>query len=144
LINFAHGDLLLLGTYVAWTVMSATNSMLLAPVIVAAVGMVIERFTLRPIYDREPTLQFLLTFGLAEVLREGIQVVWGRQSKSFPIPSWGAGSVDLGLISYPPSESRISFDGTDTRHDEMHSTIEDWIDELVAGIGGIKAGQQFQ
>jgi branched-chain amino acid transport system permease protein len=104
-INFAHGDLLLLGTYVAWTVMSATNSMLLAvllaPVIVAAVGMVIERFTLRPIYDREPTLQFLLTFGLAEVLREGIQVVWGRQSKSFPIPSWGAGSVDLGLISYP-------------------------------------------
>jgi branched-chain amino acid transport system permease protein len=104
-INFAHGDLLLLGTYVAWTVMSATNSMLLAvllaPVVVAAVGVVIERFTLRPIYDREPTLQFLLTFGLAEVLREGIQIVWGRQSKSFPIPAWGAGSVDFGLFSYP-------------------------------------------
>jgi len=104
-INFAHGDLLLLGTYVAWAITSATGNMILgiilAPVAVAAVGVLIERFTLRPIYDRDPTLQFLLTFGLAEVLREVIQIIWGRQSKSFPIPSWGDGSVDLILFSYP-------------------------------------------
>jgi len=42
------------------------------------------------------------------------------------------------------SESGISFEETDTRHDEMHSTIEDWIDELVADVDEAKASQQFQ
>ncbi|WP_459190929.1 ArdC-like ssDNA-binding domain-containing protein [Halosimplex sp. J119] len=42
------------------------------------------------------------------------------------------------------SELSVSFDETDTRHDEMHSTIEDWIDELVADVDEAKASQQFQ
>nr|WP_233340636.1 ArdC-like ssDNA-binding domain-containing protein [Haloprofundus sp. MHR1] len=42
------------------------------------------------------------------------------------------------------SESEVSFEETDTRHDEMHSTIEDWIDELVADVDEAKASQQFQ
>lgn len=42
------------------------------------------------------------------------------------------------------SESGVSFEETDTRHDEMHSTIEDWIDELVADVDEAKASQQFQ
>lgn len=42
------------------------------------------------------------------------------------------------------SESEVSFEKTDTRHDEMHSTIEDWIDELVADVDEAKASQQFQ
>ena len=42
------------------------------------------------------------------------------------------------------SESEVSFEETDTRHDEMHSTIEDWIDELIADVDEAKASQQFQ
>ena len=42
------------------------------------------------------------------------------------------------------SNSAVSFEETDTRHDEMHSTIEDWIDELIADVDEAKASQQFQ
>jgi hypothetical protein len=42
------------------------------------------------------------------------------------------------------SESSVSFEETDTRHAEMHSTIEDWIDELVADVDEAKASAEFQ
>ena len=42
------------------------------------------------------------------------------------------------------SSSSVSFDETDTRSDEMHSTIEAWIDELVAGVDDAQASAEFQ
>ena len=42
------------------------------------------------------------------------------------------------------SNSSVSFDETDTRHDEMHSTIEAWIDELVDDVDEAQASEEFQ
>jgi len=42
------------------------------------------------------------------------------------------------------SDPSVSFDETDTRHDEMHSTIEQWIDDLVADVGDAQASAEFQ
>jgi len=42
------------------------------------------------------------------------------------------------------SSSSVSFEETDTRPDEMHSTIEAWIDELVAGVDDAQASDEFQ
>ncbi|WP_408960746.1 DUF955 domain-containing protein [Natrinema sp. 74] len=42
------------------------------------------------------------------------------------------------------SDSSVSFDQTDTRHDEMHSTIEDWIDELVDHVDDAQTSEEFQ
>nr|WP_157500042.1 ArdC-like ssDNA-binding domain-containing protein [Halobacterium sp. CBA1126] len=42
------------------------------------------------------------------------------------------------------SSSSVSFDETDTRPDEMHSTIEQWIDDLVANIDDAQASAEFQ
>ncbi len=42
------------------------------------------------------------------------------------------------------SDSSVSFDGADTRSDEMHSTIEQWIDELVDGVDDAQASAEFQ
>ncbi|MCG1004966.1 MULTISPECIES: ArdC-like ssDNA-binding domain-containing protein [Halobacterium] len=42
------------------------------------------------------------------------------------------------------SDSSVSFEETDTRSDEMHSTIEQWIDELVAGVDDARASEEFQ
>jgi branched-subunit amino acid ABC-type transport system permease component len=104
-INFAHGDLLVVGTYSAWAVSKATGSFFLGVVVatiaVAAVGLFIERSMLQFTYTRSPILQFLLTLGIAEILREGVQIIWGRKNKIFPLPDWGSGSVDLVLFSYP-------------------------------------------
>jgi len=90
IINFAHGDILLVGTYVAWWVTTETGShvagFLAAPVAVLGVGLVIEMVGLRRIYDENPLLQLLLRFGVAEIPREGVQVIWGRTGKTFPTP----------------------------------------------------------
>ncbi|WP_226013593.1 ArdC-like ssDNA-binding domain-containing protein [Halomicrobium salinisoli] len=42
------------------------------------------------------------------------------------------------------SDSSVSFEQTDTRSEEMHSTIEQWIDELVAGVNDAQASDEFQ
>lgn len=104
-VNFAHGEFLLVGTYTALTVMTVTESLLLgafaAMITVGILGGVVERFTLQPIYHRDVLLQLLLTFGLAEIIREGVQIVWGRQPRSFPTPGWGRTRVDLIVFNYP-------------------------------------------
>lgn len=104
-INFAHGDLLLIGAYVAWATVGVTGSLLtglvVAPLVVAALGIAFERLGLRRIYGENVLLQVLLTFGLAEFLRAGVEAVWGPGGKNFAIPAWGSGSVDLILFSYP-------------------------------------------
>jgi hypothetical protein len=42
------------------------------------------------------------------------------------------------------SDSSVSFEETDTRSDEMNSTIEQWIDELVAGVEDAQASAEFR
>jgi len=104
-VNFAHGEFLLVGTYMALTVFTMTGSFLaalvVAPIVVAVLGAAVERFTLRPIYDRDILLQLLLTFGLAEIIRELVMVIWGRTGTAFPTPSWAARTLDFGLFTYP-------------------------------------------
>jgi branched-chain amino acid transport system permease protein len=105
IVNFAHGEFLLLGTYLAWHATVHFDSLVIgilgAGILVAVVGMGLERFLFRYTYDRSTALQLLLTFGLAEIMRELIQVIWGRNTKNFPMPSWGEGSVDLLFMTYP-------------------------------------------
>ncbi|QLG29951.1 DUF955 domain-containing protein (plasmid) [Halorarum halophilum] len=42
------------------------------------------------------------------------------------------------------SDSSVSYEETDTRHDEMHSTIEEWIDDLVDRVDDAQASEEFQ
>lgn len=112
-INFAHGDLLLVGTYVTWATTRMTNSLILGIIvgtlITILVGMAMERFTLRYIYDYDPTLQLLLTFGVAEFLRGVVQLIWGRVGKSFPLPAWASGQIDFGLFTFPKYRLMVVF-----------------------------------
>jgi len=52
--------------------------------------------------------------------------------------------LDLVTTMSTISDSSVSFDQTDTRSDEMHSTIEQWIDELVDGVDDAQASDEFQ
>ena len=111
-INFAHGDILLVGTYLAWTVQAETGSFLLA-IVVAFVGsfllgLVLERTLLRYTYgEYDVLLQLLLTFGVAEFLRGGVMLIWGQSGKNFPNPSWAQGAVDLVFFTYPLYRSLV-------------------------------------
>lgn len=104
IVNFAHGALLLLGAYAAWTVMELTGSTLLgllvAPFAVAAVGIAIERFAITRIYEEDLLVQLLLTFGIAEFIIGSVEFVWGRTNKRFTVTEL-TGSVDFGIFTYP-------------------------------------------
>lgn len=105
IVNFAHGEFLLVGAYLSWAAAMLSGSLLIGVVVafagVAVFAMLVERVTLRPTYGEDPILQLLLTFGLAEAIREGVQIVWGRSGKTFPIPDWGLAQIDLGVFNYP-------------------------------------------
>ncbi len=89
-INFAHGGFLALGAYIAYTLMPYTGfwgALLIAPVLTAALGLIVERLLIRPLYGRDPLYSLLLTFGLAYVLEDVARAIWGAQSVPYPIPA---------------------------------------------------------
>jgi branched-chain amino acid transport system permease protein len=91
-INFAHGELFALGAYFALAIAAPFGgagfwvALVVAPLLVGVVGAVIERTTLRPLYDRNPLYHILLTFGLVLMLNDAITFFWGKQAKAFGAP----------------------------------------------------------
>jgi branched-chain amino acid transport system permease protein len=100
-VNFAHGAFFALGAYFAMTLEPVVGNvaiMVLAPFIVGIVGMIVEATLLRPLYNKEPLLGLLLTFGLALFLQELIRTVWGAGGHPFDAPQFLAGFVVYGPI----------------------------------------------
>jgi branched-chain amino acid transport system permease protein len=90
-INFAHGGFLALGAYLAYALMPYVGfwgALLLAPLLTAAVGVVVERLLIRRLYGRDPLYSLLLTFGLAFMLEDGLRAVWGASTLPFAAPDW--------------------------------------------------------
>ena len=90
-INFAHGGFLALGGYFAYTLIPYVGfwgALLLAPVLAAALGLVVERLLIRRLYGRDPLYSLLLTFGLALIFEDVTRYIWGAQSVPYQIPGW--------------------------------------------------------
>ena len=101
--NFAHGELYMLGAYAGIAVIGVTQSfwvaLIAAPLLVGLIGAVTEVATLRPIYRREPLYGLILTFGLALVFREGARQIWGGDMRRILPPF--TGSTPLLGMTYP-------------------------------------------
>ena len=101
--NFAHGELFMMGAYAGVAVIGVTQSfwvaLVAAPLLVGALAAVTEVATLRPLYRREPLYGLILTFGLALVFRERVRQVWGGDMRRIlpPFP----GSTPLLGMTYP-------------------------------------------
>jgi len=95
-INLAHGELLMLGSYGAVVTTSVFSSfwlsLLLAPAVVAIVGVLIEQLLIRRLY-RRPSETIVATFGLAIILREAIRQVAGSDFRNVGDPIRGSVSV---------------------------------------------------
>jgi branched-chain amino acid transport system permease protein len=99
-INFAHGSLYMLGAYIAITIsgwISATalgfwTALVLVPVIVAAVGFLMEWVLFKRIYDKEHLLQLLLTYGLTLIFADVVRIIWGGDIYRFARPDIFRGS----------------------------------------------------
>lgn len=105
-VNFAHGALFMLGAYLTYQVMVAWGlpfpvAFLAVPVAVGLVGVLIERGVLSFLYDENPLVGLLATFGIALMLEEITRAVWTGRPLSVPTPSVFQASVDLGVTSIP-------------------------------------------
>jgi len=89
-INFAHGGFLAIGAYLAYSLMPYIGfwgALLVAPVLTAALGLLVERILIRRLYGRDPLYSLLLTFGLAYIFEDGTRFIWGAQSLPYQVPA---------------------------------------------------------
>lgn len=111
-INFAHGSLYMLGAYLAVAVGGVLSGMLtegqaffaallIAPVLVAIIGAILEFTLFRRIYDKEHLLQLLLTFGLTLILGNVVRFIWGGGIYRLDKPEFLSGRItyDIGEMS---------------------------------------------
>src|SRR6202795_1559072 len=79
-INFAHGNFLALGGYLAFTLSPALGywgALLVSPLLTALLGVAVERLMIRRIYNRDPVYSLLLTLGLAFAIQDACRYIWG-------------------------------------------------------------------
>ena len=104
LVNFAHGAFYAIGAYVGLVIAQHVGvgwAFVAAPIAVAAFAVVLDRFVLRAFYDKEPTAQLLVTFGIALVVEESLRLIFGATTQQYAMPDALQGSVTLGPITYP-------------------------------------------
>ncbi|MCI0548040.1 MAG: branched-chain amino acid ABC transporter permease [Candidatus Rokubacteria bacterium] len=98
-VNLAHGSYYMLGAYAGLSLVAATGSFWLAlvaaPLVVAAIGALVERTCLRPLYGRGPLDQVLLTFGLIYLFEDLVKWIWGGRIRSIPTPDLFSESVTV-------------------------------------------------
>ena len=97
-VNFAHGSLYMLGAYLGYSLASHSNfwvALLVAPAIMAMLGVLLDRYGFRLLQDRDPLSVVLVTFGLLLVIEDLVQTVWGKSNLSLPAPAALNMSIDI-------------------------------------------------
>jgi branched-chain amino acid transport system permease protein len=105
-INFAHGAQYMLGAFTALLLLRYLGigywpALVLTPLIIAILGVVIERLLLARLYGLDPLYGLLLTFGLALVFEGSFVSVFGTSGNPYPTPSTFTGGVNLGFMFLP-------------------------------------------
>ena len=104
-VNFAHGAFYMVGAFLGVYFLGLTGnfwlSLVLTPLAVGAIGLLTERFLVRPLYGRGIDYPLLLTFGLSYVLIEAMRVLFGLEGLPTSVPSGLRGAVNLGFGMFP-------------------------------------------
>jgi branched-chain amino acid transport system permease protein len=105
-VNFAHGAFYMLGAFGSYVLLDSFGlnfwiALIAVPILLGLIGIAVERLFIRRLTPLDPLYNFLFTFGLALVLQDLVKRQYGVQSQPYPRPSQLAGSVNLGLFSYP-------------------------------------------
>jgi len=88
-INFATGELMMLGAFFAWTAMTAARlpfaaALVIAILLAAAVGAAVERVVLRPLLGQRAISVIMVTIGLSSIFKGLAQILWSGEYRSFP------------------------------------------------------------
>jgi branched-chain amino acid transport system permease protein len=105
-VNFAHGAFYTLGAFAALLGLQLLGinywvALVVAPLVVGALGMAVERLLLRRVYGLDPLYGLLLTFGLALICEGSLNQVFGATGQSYPVPAALAGGFNLGFMFLP-------------------------------------------
>lgn len=105
-INFAHGALYMMGAFLAWMGMAYFNlnywvMLILAPLIVGAFGILIEKTMLRWLYKLDHLYGLLLTFGITLMLEGIFRSVYGVSGQPYSVPEALRGATNLGFMILP-------------------------------------------
>ena len=106
IVNFAHGALYMVGAYVAWASLEYLGlnywaALVLAPLVVGALGALLERTLLKPLYRIDPIYGLLLTFGLALIFEGLFRERFGVSGQQYPVPDLLQGATNLGFMVLP-------------------------------------------
>lgn len=88
-LNFAHASFYMLGAYFAYQISQSVGfwpGLIIAPIIVGVAGALVERYGLRRVHKYGHVPELIFTFGLALLIEEFVQFVWGRDQKAFQEP----------------------------------------------------------
>jgi branched-chain amino acid transport system permease protein len=105
-INFTHGAQFMMGAFVAWMLLNWLGlgywwALILAPLIVGATGVVIERLMISRLYKLDHLYGLLLTFGLALIIEGLFRNSFGSSGLPYRIPAELQGAMDLGFMFLP-------------------------------------------
>jgi branched-chain amino acid transport system permease protein len=103
LVNFAHGQLLMISAFLTWTIsvslgLNAYVSIFISMVIVALLGVVVERFTFRRVLGTDKLNEIFVSLGLIYIFENVAMLIWGANSKQVVSPFYGI-SVSLPGLS---------------------------------------------
>ncbi len=110
-LNFAHTSFYMLGAYFAYTISGVLGfwpALVIAPLLVGALGAAFERYSLRRVHKFGHVPELLVTFGLSYLILELVQLVWGRSTVPYGLPEALQGPLfSLYGTQFPKSRSFI-------------------------------------
>ena len=106
IINFTHGAQYMLGAFVAWLGLNKLGmnywlALIVAPIVVGATGVVIERTMLKQLYKLDHLYGLLLTFGLALIIQGLFRNEYGSSGMPYAVPEIFQGAFNTGFMFLP-------------------------------------------
>lgn len=158
--NIAHGSLYMIGAFSAYTIFTLFGNssagfwlaLLLAPVVVALVGLIAERALLSHLYQREHLMLILFTFALMLILGDLVKLAWGAEYRSVLAPNPLRGSISVFGAPLPRYNLFLLFIGplvaiglwlfaTKTRVGKISRAAA--VDREMVGVLGINVSRVF-
>jgi branched-chain amino acid transport system permease protein len=113
-INFAHGAQYMVGAFCAWALLHYLGigywpALILAPLIVGAMALVLERTLIRPTYKLDHAYSLLLTFGLTLIIEGVFRLEYGTSGQPYRMPAALTGATDIGFMVLPNYRAWVLF-----------------------------------
>lgn len=105
ILNLAHASFFMLAGYFCYYVLKITGNfwiaLLLAPLLTAVLGILLERIFLRKLHAFGHLGELILTMGVGQIILSFVKICWGTESLPVPVPHILTGQINLGGLNYP-------------------------------------------